>query len=110
MQRNWTLGKEKININTEPTLYRPFHAQCSMLNAQWWGEEREGGKTTENIWAVFVFKEHLSVVFSDPPSKDGNAKFTTVPLFKLCLIDYELNSNVYKLENGLFSIVASLQQ
>ena len=39
-------------------------------------------------------KGTVNVISSDPPCKDDNARFTTVPL-KLCLIKYESVINVY---------------
>ena len=36
----------------------------------------------------------VSVILSDPPCKDGNALFTTVPL-KACLIKYEIDIHVF---------------
>ena len=52
----------------------------------------------------FVFKGTVSVISSDPPSKDGNARFTT-----LCLIKYELVIHILVYLNCLLSFVASLQ-
>ena len=40
---------------------------------------------------LFTLEGTVSVVSSDPPCKDGNARFTT-----LCLIKYELDINVLR--------------
>ena len=47
------------------------------------------------------------VMSSDPPCKDGKARFITV-LLNLCLIKYEFYINVNSSQNWLFSIVTSL--
>ena len=57
----------------------------------------------------FRIKGTVSVTSSDPPCKDGNAQFTTVPL-KYCLIRYDKDFNVNNLENWLFLNVVSLQK
>ena len=44
------------------------------------------------------FKGTVSVISKDHSCKDGNARFTTVS-FKVCLIKYELDINVYNFEN-----------
>ena len=55
----------------------------------------------------FLVKKTKSVISSYPASKDGDARFTTVP-FKAFIIKYKLDCNVYNFENGLFSFVVSL--
>jgi len=39
-------------------------------------------------------KGTVSAISSDPPCKDGNARFTTVSL-KTCRIKYELDINIF---------------
>jgi len=50
----------------------------------------------------FCFNRTVSVISSEPPWKDGNARKKT------CLIKLELYITVYNFENFLFSIVGSL--
>ena len=50
-----------------------------------------------------------NVILSDPLCKNGNARFTNVPL-KLCLIKYELDIQIYNLENCIFLILVSPQK
>ena len=53
-----------------------------------------------------MFKITVRVILGDPSCTDCNARFTMVPLKAL----YELDSNVFNLENLLFSSARSLQK
>ena len=46
---------------------------------------------------------NLSIILSDPPCKDGKSLITHRYPLKLCLIKYELDINVYNLENCSFT-------
>ena len=50
-------------------------------------------------------KETICEILYDPPCKDGNARYTTVPLKAL----YELDINVFLSLNCIFSFAVSLQ-
>ena len=56
-----------------------------------------------------MFKGTESVNSSDPPNKDGKARFTTKPL-KALSDNHELEINVYNFEKYLFTILVFLQK
>ena len=58
---------------------------------------------------AFFIKGTASVILSNPLCKNGNARFTNVPL-KLCLIKYELDIQIYNLENCIFLLLVSPQK
>ena len=56
-------------------------------------------------------KGTVSVISSDPPCKDGNARFTTVPLEAFLIkYDYESDINVFLSLKCLFSFAVSLRK
>ena len=67
------------------------------------------------IYTFYSFKGTLIVVLSDPPCKDGNARFTTVPLKPLSdqrcgSIVVFLDLKVFKSDNSDMSFYSRYEQ
>ena len=67
------------------------------------------GEQTIKITIFSFLKGTVSVISSDTPDKDGNARFTTVTL-KALSVQVWMCINVYNFENWLLITVVSLQK
>ena len=62
------------------------------------GKKKFPVKNSPNLFFYF-FVGAVTVISNDPPCKNDNDWFTRVYPEKLCLLKYELDSNVYNFEN-----------
>ena len=77
-------------LRNDPPLTKPFGAHYSYNAAHWpnklWTLVESGSQTNYTFMRIpetfngFLFKGTVSVISNDPPCKDGNTQFTTVPL------------------------------
>jgi len=64
-------------------------------------------KNALNPYSINIIKGTVGVIFSDPPCKEGDVRFTTVPFNFDCLLSRENSLCKFELNKGVNPIKAA---